>query len=349
MNFSVKTSSNTENDPRPLDRRICVAPMMDYTDRHCRFLMRLLSPHAWLYTEMITAAAISHGKAARLLAFDPSEHPVALQLGGCDPQELAEAARAGEQFGYDEINLNCGCPSDRVQSGRFGACLMSQADLVAECVAAMRAAVNVPVTVKCRIGIEPLPAGYENEERLLDDFVRTVAGAGCDIFVVHARIAVLGGLSPKENREIPPLKYDIVERVRAAHPRCRFVLNGGIKSLKQTGELLKTFDGVMLGREAYQNLYLLAELERAFCDQAFVLPAREAVVERYMPYVERRLAEGERLSVLLKPVLGLYLGQPRARSWRRFVAENSRRPDAQADVLKQAERIVLADEVATQI
>jgi tRNA-dihydrouridine synthase A len=329
-----------DKSPLSMDRRLNVAPMMDYTDRHCRFLMRLLSPSALLYSEMITAAAIVRGNARRLLEFDPAEHPVALQIGGNDPEELAEAARVGERFGYDEINLNCGCPSDRVQSGRFGACLMSDARLVADCVSDMRAAVRIPVTVKCRIGIEPLPAGFEGEEQLLEHFVTTLEQAGCDIFVVHARIAVLGGLSPKENREIPPLKYDLVDGVRHRHPQSRFILNGGLKSVPQATAALETFDGVMLGREVYQNLYLLAELERALCTPDYVPPAREAVVEEYIPYVEARMREGEHLNVLLKPIQGLYLGQPRARSWRRFISEEARRPGAGAGVLIAAQRIV---------
>lgn len=325
-----------------LDRTISIAPMMDYTDRHCRFLMRLLSPSALLYTEMVTAAAILHGNVQRLLGFDAAEHPVALQLGGSDPQELARAAAIGERFGYDEINLNCGCPSDRVQSGRFGACLMSQAELVALCVRAMREAVQIPVTVKCRIGIAPLPAGYDDEEQLLHDFVGTLSDAGCETFIVHARIAVLGGLSPKENREIPPLKYDVVERIRHAYPQCRFVLNGGLKTIEQVKAQLHVFDGVMLGREAYQNLYLLAELERAICNPDYELPTREQVVGQYIPYVAGQIGEGERLPMLIKHIQGLYLGQPGARSWRRFISEQGRRPGAQASVLAEAERIVAA-------
>jgi tRNA-dihydrouridine synthase A len=215
---------------KDLDRRVSVAPMMDYTDRHCRYFLRLLSPSALLYTEMITAAALVRGQRDRLLAFDPSEHPVALQLGGCDPAELAAAARLGEAHGHDEINLNCGCPSDRVKSGRFGACLMGNPQLVGECVSAMRAAVNVPVTVKCRIGIDPMPVANEDEYQFLTRFIATVAASGCDTFVVHARRAVLNGLSPKENREIPPLRYDTVRQLKADFPALTFVLNGGVRT-----------------------------------------------------------------------------------------------------------------------
>lgn len=214
-----------------LDRRICVAPMMDYTDRHCRYFLRLLNPSALLYTEMVTAPAIVRGDRQRLLTFDPQEHPVALQLGGSDPRELAAAARIGEEFGYDEINLNCGCPSDRVQSGRFGACLMAEPELVADCIAAIRESVRIPVTVKCRIGIEPMPQALDEYE-FLKRFVATVAAAGCNVFVVHARRAILQGLSPKENREIPPLRYDIARRLREDFPELEIVLNGGLRTIE---------------------------------------------------------------------------------------------------------------------
>src|SRR5690606_27048986 len=266
-----------------LDRRISVAPMMDYTDRHCRYFLRLLSPSALLYTEMITAPAIVRGDAERLLAFDPAEHPVALQLGGSDPDELARAARAGAERGYDEINLNCGCPSDRVQSGRFGACLMAEPALVADCVSAMREAVDVPVTVKCRIGVDPMPATETDEYGFLLQFISTIAARGCEVFVVHARRAVLNGLSPKENREIPPLT---------------FVLNGGLRTLEDVREEQLDFDGVMVGCEAYHIRYFLAQLHRAFSDPSWPLPTRESVLGRYGPYVEARLAEGHSLRTM---------------------------------------------------
>lgn len=316
--------------------------MLDYTDRHCRYFMRLLTPSALLYTEMITAAAIVRGRREHLLAYDPSEHPVALQLGGCDPSELASAARIGEDFGYDEINLNCGCPSDRVQSGRFGACLMGTPELVAECVSAMRAAVRVPVTVKCRIGIEPMPDPNADEYEFLHRFVTTVASAGCEIFVVHARKAILNGLSPKENREIPPLRYDVVRRLREDFPQLTLVLNGGIRSTDEVKAHLATFDGVMIGREAYSNPYLLAELHRAVVDPNAPLPNRETVVERYVDYVQARVDEGHRLSSLLRHVHGLYAGLPRVRSWRRFLSEQAARNEASARVLIDALRIVQA-------
>jgi len=328
--------------PDALDRRICVAPMMDYTDRHCRFFLRLLSPSALLYTEMITAAALVRGNVRRHLEFDPSEHPVALQLGGCDPTELASAARLGESQGYDEINLNCGCPSDRVKSGRFGACLMGSPQIVAECVAAMSAVVRIPVTVKCRIGIEPMPATSLDEYEFLSGFIATVASAGCNTFVVHARRAVLNGLSPKENREIPPLRYDVVQRLRSDHPTLKFVLNGGIRTGAEVQAHLQAFDGVMLGREAYSNPYLLAELHRDHIDPTWSPPLRDEVITRYADYARQRLAEGHRLQSLVRHVHGLYSGLPRVRSWRRFLSEQAASGTASADVLIDALRIVEA-------
>lgn len=327
-----------------LDRRLCVAPMMDYTDRHCRYFLRLLSPGALLYTEMITAAAIVRGNASRLLAFDPAEHPVALQLGGSDPRELAEATRVGAALGYDEINLNCGCPSDRVQSGRFGACLMAEPSLVAECVRAMREVTEVPVTVKCRIGIDPLPpsAAGKGDYEFLQEFVATIAAAGCEVFVVHARRAMLNGLSPKENREIPPLRYDVAARLRGDFPRLRFIVNGGVRTVEEAREHLDNFDGVMLGREAYHNPYVLALLHQALIDPQWTLPAREDVIERYALYVHARVAEGHRLRTMVRHVQGLYAGLPRVRSWRRFLSEQSAQPAANADVLIDALRIVRA-------
>ena len=331
---------NLASPQRPLDRRICVAPMMDCTDRHCRYFMRLITPGALLYTEMITAAAIVRGAAERLLAFDEAEHPVALQLGGNDPRELAAAARIGAAQGYDEINLNCGCPSDRVRSGRFGACLMGEPSLVAECVAALCEAVDVPVTVKCRIGIDPQPVTGLDEYGFLSHFVSCVAQAGCRVFIVHARRAVLEGLSPKENREIPPLRYEVVRRLRQDFPSLSFVLNGGVKSVRDVLGALETFDGAMLGREAYQNPYLLAELHRAVCDPDWAPPTRDQVLERYVPYVRQRLFEGHRLRAMVRHVQGLYAGLPRVRSWRRFLSEQSASPTANSDLLMDSLRIV---------
>jgi tRNA-dihydrouridine synthase A len=291
---------------------------------------------------MITAAAIVRGDAARLLEFHPAEHPVALQLGGSNPDELARAARAGAEVGYDEINLNCGCPSDRVQSGRFGACLMAEPSLVGECVGAMRAAVQVPVTVKCRIGIDPMPHTSTDSYEFLVRFVAAVARTGCDVFVVHARQAMLKGLSPKENREIPPLQYDVVRQLRADFPGLTFIVNGGVRTLEDVVEHLEQFDGVMIGREAYANPYFLSLLHRAVVDPHWPLPSRAEIVERYVPYVQDRLAEGHRLRSMVRHVQGLYAGLPRVRSWRRFISERAAAPDARADMLRDALRIVRA-------
>lgn len=317
-----------------IDRRLSVAPMMDYTDRHCRYLLRLVSPGALLYTEMVTAQALAHGDVERLLGFDPAEHPVALQLGGSDAARLARAARLGAARGYDEINLNVGCPSDRVQSGRFGACLMAEPGLVADCVRAMRDAVDIPVTVKCRIGIDEL-----DDYGFFEHFVTTVRAAGVDTFIVHARKAFLQGLSPKENREVPPLRYEVPLRLKQEQPELKVILNGGIKSVEQVREWLPRFDGVMLGRQAYHEPYLLAELHQAFVDPQWPLPPREAIVERYAAYVERMLGEGHRPSLLLRPIHGLYCGFPGARSWRRYLSEQGARGDAGAEALRASLRV----------
>ena len=327
---------------KDLDRRVCVAPMMDYTDRHCRYFLRLLSPSALLYTEMVTAAAIVRGDVDRLLAFDAAEHPVALQLGGSDPVELAKAARIGAGLGYDEINLNCGCPSDRVRSGRFGACLMGEPRLVAECVAAMREAVSVPVTVKCRIGIDPMPAGKHDEYAMLVEFISTVAAAGCSVFVIHARRAVLDGLSPKENREIPPLRYEVVRRLHKEFPSLTFVLNGGVKTASDVDEHLRHFDGVMLGREAYHNPYLLALLHRKVVAPEWELPDRDAVVGQFADYARARVGEGHRLRNMVRHIQGLYAGRPNVRSWRRFLSERCAEPTAHPGLLIDALRILQA-------
>jgi len=340
MEKSVKSAASIEKQSLSVDRRVSVAPMMDYTDRHCRYLLRLLSPGALLYTEMITSAAIVRGNATRLLAFDPAEHPVALQLGGSDPAELAVAARVGADLGYDEINLNCGCPSDRVQSGRFGACLMAEPELVARCVSAMRATSSVPVTVKCRIGIDPMPSSAKPEYEFLHDFVDTVARAGCEVFVIHARRAVLNGLSPKENREIPPLRYDVAARLRGDFPNLRFVVNGGVRTVEEVRGHLENFDGVMLGREAYHNPYILALIHQALIDPQWELPAREAVVQQYAQYAGARMAEGHRLRTMVRHIQGLYAGLPNVRAWRRFLSEQSAQPAANAAVLMDALRIV---------
>lgn len=310
--------------------RIQVAPMMDWTDRHCRYFMRLLTPSAFLYTEMVTAAAIHHGDCAALLEFDVAEHPVALQVGGSDPALMAEAARRGSEFGYDEININVGCPSDRVQSGQFGACLMARPDVVADCLRAMRAEAGVPVTVKTRIGIDD-----EDSYAFLRRFVDAQAEAGCSKFIVHARVAILEGLSPKENRTVPPLRYEHVYRLKQDLPEFEIVLNGGITTVEQVDEVLEHVDGAMIGRQAYQDPYFLATLEQHF-NPAWAPPDRHEVVAKMIPYIEAELARGERLGRISRHMLGLFTGQPGARAWRRYISENAFRDDAGPEVLMQA-------------
>ncbi len=308
-----------------------VAPMMDWTDRHCRFFHRLMTRHALLYTEMVTAEAVVHGNRPRLLGFDPTEHPLALQLGGSDPAKLAEAAAIGEGFGYDEINLNVGCPSDRVQEGRFGACLMAEPDLVATCVSAMRARVTIPVTVKCRIGIDD-----QDGETDFQRFIDTVSTGGCRTFIVHARKAWLKGLSPKENREIPPLDYARVHRLKMARPDLTIILNGGISELDVAEFHASRLDGVMLGRAAYQTPYLLAEVDRRFFGDERPAPSRIDVLESLIPYAERHLAAGGRLNNIVRHILGLLHGRPRARLFRRYLSENAIGPAAGIEVLQGA-------------
>ncbi len=310
--------------------------MMDWTDRHCRVFHRGLVRKSLLYTEMVTAASIRHGDRTRLLGFSAEEQPVALQIGGSDPLALAEAARVGEDFGYVEINLNVGCPSDRVQEGRFGACLMLEPDLVARCFEAMQRAVGIPVTVKCRIGVDD-----QDAEADLERFVTTVAGAGCRLFVVHARKAWLKGLSPKENREIPPLDYERVKRLKSAHPDLTIVLNGGIASLDEAEAHLAWADGVMVGRAAYQTPYMLAEVDRRLFGASQQAPSREAVLEALLPYVEAHVAVGGRLNNVTRHVLGLYHGRPGGRAFRRHLSENAVREGASVDVLRTAIEIAL--------
>ncbi len=309
--------------------RFCVAPMMDGTDRHCRYFHRLLTRRARLYTEMIVADAVVRGDRARLLGFDPVEHPVALQIGGSDPALLAEAARAGEAFGYDEINLNVGCPSDRVQSGTFGACLMKSPALVAESVAAMTAAVTAPVTVKCRIGVDD-----QDPEESLFGFVESVAAAGCKVFIVHARKAWLQGLSPKENREIPPLDYAIVRRLKTARPDLTIVLNGGLRSVDHAIAESYGVDGVMLGRAAYGEPAILADVDRVFFGDPRAAPAIEQVVKDMSAYVKRRAADGVKPHHVVRHMLGLYHGRSGARAWRRLLSLHG--ASAPATVLDEA-------------
>ena len=304
--------------------------MMDWTDRHCRYFMRLLTPGAFLYTEMVTAAAIHHGDFATLLEFDPAEHPVALQVGGSDPVLMAEAARRGAEFGYDEININVGCPSDRVQSGQFGACLMTRPGVVADCVRAMRGEADVPITVKTRIGIDD-----EDSYEFLKRFIDAQLEAGCARFIVHARVAILEGLSPKENRTVPPLRYERVFRLKEDLPDAEIVLNGGITTVDQVDDVLGHMDGVMIGRQAYHDPYFLATLEQHL-NPGWIAPDRRNVVMQMIPYVERELARGERLGRITRHMLGLFTGQPGARSWRRYISENAFKEGAGPEVLLKA-------------
>jgi tRNA-dihydrouridine synthase A len=306
--------------------------MMEWTDRHCRYVHRLFAPHALLYTEMIVAAAVVRGNAQRLLEHDPHEHPVALQLGGCDPRELAAAARIGADFGYDEINLNFGCPSDRVKSGAFGACLMLKPLTVAECVARMREATRVPITVKCRIGIDE-----RDDYDFFSSFVDALVQAGVDALIVHARAALLQGLSPKENREIPPLKYDYVHRLKRERPGLAIVLNGGVPDCAAVaGQLAAGLDGVMLGRAAYHRPAVLAEIEQAVIDPAWRIPEPWQIIERLVPYARAQVRRGVRLHSITRHLHGLMAGREGARAWRRFLSEIARRPDMVPECLFSA-------------
>ena len=309
--------------------RISVAPMMDWTDRHCRHFHRLLAPHARLYTEMVTSAALVHGNSPRLLEYSSSEHPLALQLGGSDPAQLAQASRIGAQAGYDEINLNVGCPSDRVQSGRFGACLMREPVLVGDCVKAMRDAVTVPVTVKCRIGVDEQDA-YSD----LQHFTESMLAAGVEVLVVHARKAWLKGLSPKQNREVPPLDYARVYRLKREFPQLLVIINGGIATLDDVRLHLARVDGVMLGRAAYHNPYLLAQIEAALYGVA--LPGRADALQRLRPYIEAELRRGTALKQIMRHVLGLFQGEPGARAFRRTLSEGAHLPGAGWELIERA-------------
>lgn len=320
---------------KTLDRRVSVAPMMDRTDRHDRYFLRQLSPSALLYSEMITTGALLHGDRDRFLAFDPAEHPVALQLGGADPSDLARCAVMGQEAGYDEINLNVGCPSDRVQNARFGACLMNEPQLVADGIAAMRAAVDIPVTVKTRIGVDDRDSWAD-----FRGFVETVAATGCDVFIIHARKAWLKGLSPRENREIPPLSYDTVYRLKQTFPDLSVTINGGITAVSEVREHLAEVDGVMIGRAAYENPWLLAEIE---ADVLGGTPPdnRAGALDGYVAYMDDQLAAGTPLYAMARHALGLFQGCPGARAWRRHISENAHLSDAGTDVIREASRYVL--------
>src|SRR6185437_11974265 len=317
--------------PSQWNRRFCIAPMMEWTDRHCRFFHRLLTRRSLMYTEMLTTGAVLRGDRARLLAFDPFEHPVAFQLGGSDPGALAQSARIGEDFGYDEINLNVGCPSDRVQEGRFGACLMVEPALVAEGVAAMKAAVRIPVTVKCRLGVDD-----QDPDQALFKLTETVKAAGADALIVHARKAWLKGLSPRENREVPPLDYAIVHRLKRAHPDLDIVLNGGIATLEQAQAQLAYVDGVMMGRAAYQEPWRLLEVDPLLFGEAAVFASPKAAALALVPYIECELAKGVRLHAITRHMLGLFRSVPGARAFRRHLATEAVKPGASASVMADA-------------
>ena len=312
--------------------------MLDWTDRHCRYFHRLLTKQALLYTEMVTTGALLNGDVERHLRFNAFEQPVALQLGGSEPKEMVACARLAEDYGYAEVNINVGCPSERVQKGAFGACLMAEPHLIADCVAAMQAAVNMPVTVKNRIGIDD-----QQERDSLFNFVETVAQAGCQTFIVHARKAWLKGLSPKENREIPPLNYALVYELKQAFPQLEIIINGGITTLEQCQHHLQWVDGVMVGREAYHNPWLLAQVDSQLYATPDSFNQRKAVIEAFIPYVEQQLSQGVTLAPMSKPILGLFQGIAGARYWRRYISENAFKPNADSKILLQAMQKILDD------
>ncbi|MCG9728565.1 tRNA dihydrouridine(20/20a) synthase DusA [Shewanella sp. Isolate13] len=315
---------------RQINRTFSIAPMLDWTDRHYRYFARLMSSQALLYTEMVTTGAILHGR-GDYLAYNEEEHPLALQLGGSNPVDLAACAKLAAQRGYDEVNLNVGCPSDRVQNGRFGACLMAEPELVAECVSAMKQVVDIPVTVKTRIGIDEQDS-YEFLTQLID----TVKAAGCEEFIVHARKAWLQGLSPKENREIPPLDYERVYQLKRDYPELNISINGGVKTLEECQSHLQHLDGVMVGREAYQNPYILAEVDQKLCGMDTPVISRDAVLEKLLPYIEKHLQQGGRLNHITRHIIGLYQGQVGSRVWRRYLSENAHKQGAGIEVITQA-------------
>ena len=318
-----------------MNHTFCVAPMLDWTDRHCRYFMRLLTKHSVLYTEMVTTGALIYGPREQLLQFNPDEQPVAIQLGGCDPVDLATCAKMAEDKGYAEINLNVGCPSDRVQSGKFGACLMAEPELVSDCMAAMINAVDIPVTIKSRIGIDRQDSFDE-----LSRFVEVVKQSGCDTFIIHARKAWLDGLSPKENREIPPLHYDRVYDIKKANSELKVIINGGIKTLAECQEHLKYVDGVMIGREAYQNPYMLSAVDSLLYDEVATPVERRDIIEQLKPYIEAHLVSGGRLQHISRHILGLYQAVPGAKIWRRTLSQNAHLRDAGFEVIEKALNLV---------
>ena len=314
--------------------RLSVAPMLDWTDRHCRYFHRLLTKETLLYTEMVTTGAIIHGK-QDFLAYNEEENPVALQLGGCNPEDMARCAALAQERGYNEVNINVGCPSDRVQNGSFGACLMAEPQLVAECVEAMRSATILPVTVKSRIGIDDLDS-YD----ALVNFIEVVSSAGCETFIVHARKAWLSGLSPKQNREVPPLRYDIVQQIKQDFPQLEIIINGGVTGLEQTKELLQTLDGVMIGREAYHNPYLLAEVDNLLYQRNAAIKTRHEIVLELIPYIQDQLRKGVKLHSITRHILGLFHGIAGARAWRRELSEKAPKAGADEKVVLQALNLV---------
>jgi len=318
-----------------IDRKLSIAPMLDWTDRYYRYFARLITRHTLLYTEMVTTGALIHGNRARFLRFDTSEHPVALQLAGSDPATLAECSLMAQDHGFDEVNLNVGCPSDRVQSGRFGACLMLNPDLVAECIHNMQKAVTIPVTVKHRIGID-----HDDSYESLQQFVATISRAGCKTFIVHARNAWLHGLSPKENRDIPPLRYEFVHRLKSDFPEQEIIINGGIKSLDAAEQQLQHLDGVMIGREAYHNPWILAEVDQRLFGDNHPIPSKHQIIEQLMPFVLQEYAKGTPINRITRHILGLFQGCPGAKAWRRHISENTHHEDSTPEQILEAARLV---------
>lgn len=320
---------------KELNRKFTVAPMLDWTDRHCRHFHRLLTKYAILYTEMVTTGALLNGDVDRHLRFDVAEHPVALQLGGSDPHDLATCARMAADYGYDEVNINVGCPSERVQKGAFGACLMAEPELIGECVSAMQAAVSIPITVKNRIGIDDQD-DYEGLHR----FISTVSQAGCRTFIIHARKAWLKGLSPKENREIPPLRYELVYQIKREFPQLEILINGGITTLEQCQQHLQYVDGVMVGREAYHNPWVLAQVDAQLYGTSSAVDDRKAIVEAFLPYVQQQLEQGVPLGHMTRHILGIFQGMAGARAWRRHISENAHKAGAGGELLREAMQMV---------
>ena len=315
-----------------IDRRFCVAPMLDCTDRHARYFLRQISRHAVMYTEMVTTGALIHGDRSRFLDFDTAEHPIALQLGGSDPSAMAQCAEFAQEWGYDEVNINVGCPSDRVQSGSFGACLMQSPQLVAENVQAMASQVNIPITVKTRIGVDE-----QEPKQALWQLTDAVASAGCEVLLIHARKAWLKGLSPKENRDIPPLDYEIVYALKEDFPELEIIINGGIKTLKECQQHLQVVDGVMMGREAYSNPYILSQVDEILYQEDGSVLSREAVLMNYIEYCKDRLSEGTRLNHLSRHIIGLYHGEPNSRLWRQHISDHAHKEGAGLEVLFDAQ------------